>query len=83
MPELPPPDPSRVPVPDLLNLQPHLWLDDVAVDELMEISFLGGGAADRLEEARKIGAPRLNELQELDELVSLVENRHQRSSKAR
>ncbi|MFQ5525188.1 MAG: DNA mismatch repair protein [Thermoanaerobaculia bacterium] len=49
--QMPAPPPARVPVPDLLDLEPRLRLDDVAIDELMEISFLGGGAADHLEEA--------------------------------
>ncbi len=42
---------SRIPVPDLLFERPRLALDDAALSELMEISFLGGGAADRLERA--------------------------------
>ncbi len=45
------PSPAQVPVPDLLGLEARLHLDEVAVDELMEISFLGGGAADHLEQA--------------------------------
>lgn len=48
---MPAPTPAHVPVPDLLDLEPRFRLDDVAIDELMEISFLGGGAADHLEEA--------------------------------
>lgn len=51
MPETPRQPSTPVPVPDLLNVQPRLLLDEEALDELLEVSFLGGGTADHLEEA--------------------------------
>jgi DNA mismatch repair protein MutS2 len=46
-----------IPVPDLLHERPHLAIDGVALAELLETSFLGGGGADTLDQtlARDLG----------------------------
>lgn len=42
---------ARIPVPDLLHPRARLGLDGKALDELLEISFLGGDRAGHLERA--------------------------------